>query len=405
MSRPNQHARYCYALAVIMFSIYTLTIAINAYIDPRGFFLRSSEAVGRYFEFPSRAEKSIRLHNEQYDVLVLGSSRVEVGIDPLSKSFANQSVYNLGLSATNMYELHKVIDYAIKHQSPEIMIMGLDFLMFTSQRELHKDFNGSLFSPEVSYSQLAAQYLSDFSVLKESLLTVYYRYQGHTTKVVNARGYLDKADTHVIHRELFDQILTQNFLVRHDTYAGYQHSKQREQLFADSIEKILVHGVELKIFISPIHARQEEALVVTGLYETYENWKKEIVNIIAEQQRRHNKKIHFCDYSGYTSITTEDVPSDSATKMQWYWESSHYKKALGDLIIDDLLSTNKVSPLVGNCQLNSENIAAHLENIRARQQAYGRSHEFEVSEVRRLYNETASIRANNLRKNDKELKH
>ena len=42
------------------------------------------------------------------------------------------------------------------------------------------------------------------------------------------------------------------------------------------------------------------------------------------------------DFSGYNSLTTEDVPpdGDSETQMKWYWESSHYKKELGDLVLD-----------------------------------------------------------------------
>src|SRR4051794_35563137 len=52
------------------------------------------------------------------------------------------------------------------------------------------------------------------------------------------------------------------------------------------------------------------------------------------------------DFSGYNEFTTEPVPSDGdrGAQMQWYWESGHYKSALGDHILATIFGVEQHSP-------------------------------------------------------------
>jgi len=45
------------------------------------------------------------------------------------------------------------------------------------------------------------------------------------------------------------------------------------------------------------------------------------------------------DFSGCHSVTIEDVPAsgDLRSEMRWYWEAGHFKKELGDLVLDKVL--------------------------------------------------------------------
>lgn len=399
MNLPKQHTNYCYALGLLVCCFYIVVASLNAYIDPRGFFMLSDDIGQRYFVSPTRLEKSIRLYNEPYDVIAIGSSRVEVGIDPASKLFSKKSVYNLGLSATNMYELHRVIDYTLEHQNPKIILIGLDFLMFTSQRELHRDFDSSLFSRQTHYIPVIVEYLTSLEVLKESALSILYQYESRPG-TISARGFLDKSGSKVNHRDLFDKILSQNFFIKNDTYAGYVYSKEREQLLAEVMDKIVRRGISLKIFISPIHARQEEAIAIAGLYDVYEQWKIAMVDIVRKLNDAANGSVRMCDFSGYTSVTTEQIPVDANTSMEWYWESSHYKKELGERIISDLFTDGPPSLPQANCALTPENINKHLHKVRMRQAEYRKNNPFEIQEVNRIYAETAPIRLQNTIKNN-----
>jgi len=95
------------------------------------------------------------------------------------------------------------------------------------------------------------------------------------------------------------------------------------------------------------------------------------------------------DFSGYNSLTTEDVPpdGDSETQMKWYWESSHYKKELGDLVLDrifDYHHSRRIVPDDFGILLTSENITAHLCRIRDKQREYHKLHPGDVAEIEEL---------------------
>src|SRR5260221_7358528 len=70
--------------------------------------------------------------------LVMGTSRVEVGLDPHHPGW--QSIpgptYNLGLAGTGLEEIYLTLQHAV-HASPGLrrIVMGLDFLMFNANRE------------------------------------------------------------------------------------------------------------------------------------------------------------------------------------------------------------------------------------------------------------------------------
>jgi hypothetical protein len=67
------------------------------------------------------------------------------------------------------------------------------------------------------------------------------------------------------------------------------------------------------------------------------------------------------DFSGYNSMTTEPVPpsGDTTSRMKWYWESSHYRKELGDLVLDRLLEyegTGRAIPVDFGILLTRDNL-------------------------------------------------
>ncbi len=50
--------------------------------------------------------------------------------------------------------------------------------------------------------------------------------------------------------------------------------------------------------------------------------------------------------------------------MQWYWESSHFKKEVGDLVLDKLFdyqALGRVIPDDFGILINRNNIEAHLQ--------------------------------------------
>jgi 6,7-dimethyl-8-ribityllumazine synthase len=73
--------------------------------------------------------------------------------------------------------------------------------------------------------------------------------------------------------------------------------------------------------------------------------------------------------------------------MRWYWEAGHFKKELGDLVLDKLFDySNREStvPVGFGVLLTPSNIEARLADIRVERERYAESHRQEVADLDRL---------------------
>ena len=103
--------------------------------------------------------------------------------------------------------------------------------------------------------------------------------------------------------------------------------------------------------------------------ETYYKWKKNLVLLADEISKSHNRKpFKIIDFSVYHYFTSEMVPLKPEIAMQYYWESSHYKKELGDIVLDRLLDISPYKDF--GIELNSQNIDNHIQKLRDDREKY-----------------------------------
>ena len=150
-------------------------------------------------------------------------------------------------------------------------------------------------------------------------------------------------------------------------------------------------GVDLRLLISPSHARQWVALETSGLWDKFEEWKRELVKINQQVASEYNSEpVPLWDFSGYHTYSTEEVPplDDIETEMKWYIESSHYRKKLGDRILDRIFDYSDPDRTIAEdfgTKLTSPNIDAHLAKIREDQKRYRETHPEDVEEIKQIY--------------------
>ncbi|BAU63707.1 hypothetical protein STA3757_10740 [Stanieria sp. NIES-3757] len=301
--------------------------------------------------------------------------------------FSEQEVYNLGLTGTNMYEIYQTYQYARQNQDLDLVVFSLDFLAFSNKRTVSGNFHKSRFSSKSNLFAQVTEFISLYK-LEYSLKTIQSNKQG---KVLNEiGGFIEPESEDLEHRQAFDDILKNNFFSNQETYAGYTYSQQRLKLFREIVADCLANGIELRLFISPVHARHLEAMAIMELFPTFEQWKRDLVTIVEEEAVRFNQTSPtFWDFSGYNTITTEAIPPrGDKTKMQWYLESSHYNRRLGNLLLDIVVrypeSIDDASEDFGEL-ITVNNIEEHLTKIRQEQALYRRNYAFEVAEVAKLF--------------------
>jgi hypothetical protein len=263
-----------------------------------------------------KASDIIRL---QPTTIILGSSRTKQGIDPeFTALSSDRSTYNLAINGPNAYEVRRYLEHAIANQANlKQVILGIDFFMFNANLKNQPSFSEERLGKKhlvINDTINALFSLDTFNVskasaeasLKESNLDDRYGENGFLPNRTINDGKT---------KWRFAQSINLYFKLHSD----YQFSDRYLADFKKIVELCQQKNIALKVFISPSHATDMEAIRVTGKWEIMEQWKREIVKIIP-----------VWDFSGYNSITSESIQD----VMKNYADNSHYTVPIGNLILD-----------------------------------------------------------------------
>lgn len=171
---------------------------------------------------------------------------------------------------------------------------------------------------------------------------------------------------------------------------GYKYIDEKTGISTlDEFRKIIricyLNDIKLNIVINPNHIRFLEVLKIVGLYDEWNNWKIELINIIEEESSRIEKdKFDIWDFSGYNSITTENLPTirNKRSKMNYYYDVMHYKKEVGDVILQKAIKGN--SSFLYNdfgIKLEKSNIDNHILNTTKLFEVWKRKHKEDIEEI------------------------
>ncbi|MDA8382468.1 MAG: hypothetical protein M0037_05280 [Betaproteobacteria bacterium] len=392
---------------------------INATVDPYGLYrfvtLTGFNRIKPEAENSARLVKAYALEHMRPRALIVGNSRVEVGLDPRAPAWPTQDrpVYNLGLPGTGPYIELRYLQDALAVHRPKLVVLGVDFMDFLVnpdakasfppprghyERRLLVNYNGT--PNRARYLQQAqdtAATLFSLNALTASAKTLVAQWQAYPANMTR-RGFNPMADyagfVHASgHYPLFLQRDTENMkdyvngpkgltLGRTGTSPAFEALWQM-------IELCRVHHIKLVLIIYPYHAHLLETFKATGLWPQFEAWKKRVVDMVALDARMHPSQQAFAlwDFSGYNRLTDEAIPPEGSTRpMRWYWESGHFKKALGNLMLDRIFGRRPPFPLPNGfgVRLGPRNIDSRLAAIRLSQRRYEATHAQDVAEIARL---------------------
>ena len=174
---------------------------------------------------------------------------------------------------------------------------------------------------------------------------------------------IDKQGGHlkVMNKDEKDYYRNSNYKFNSNIYQDTQKSSFED--FRKILELCYQNNIKLDIVFGPSHIRQWEAYDYYQDIETWYKWKKDVVLFvekIADEQEKTPYRI--MDFSVYHELTAETVPTNPKEKMKYHWEASHYKKELGDIVLDRLLDISPYKDF--GVELNIQNIDNHIQNLR-----------------------------------------
>ena len=286
------------------------------------------------------------------DVVVVGNSRVEAGLDPEGPALRGLNAVNLGLAGTGTPTAVGQLRYLALHGvRPRRVIAGLDFVDALTTQPLA--LVGAPLPLKVSLPGQAWRFDALLSVasLKDALRTVALQHDSDAA-VATVRGFnplrqYDSAARVEGYAAIFRQRAQENARkLAARSKGGLDVAGVQAELRA-LLDAAARPGAQVDLLIYPYHAQLLATFEAAALWSRFEAWKDLLVAEVAAARTRHPQStIRLVDFSGYGPRQCEPIPAKgSGAVTQWYWEAGHFKAALGERMLARLLApgTDEVS--------------------------------------------------------------
>jgi len=333
----------------------------------------------------SRKGKTTALRQCNYDTIVVGTSRAETAIGASHPVLRDAAYYNAALRAGTMYEMRRMAEYAAQQHDLEVVLVSLDYESFNDAIPFAEDFPESPLAERATVSSYA-RYLFSLQTFWQSVATFRWNIRDKTPDCED-RGEHRRTYALEAARRTFDYIL-RVYATGH--YGEYVPGDRQIQHLADLLRELADADVEVYAFISPVHVVQNELMAEMGLIDDYYEWKRNLVRVFSEVNRDLPQQQHAAlwDFSGYSEITTEKVPSPDGEKyMRWYTDPSHFTKDVGNLMIDRMFRLQPENVLIAEpfgVQLTSANVEKVIEAEKRGSERYRHDNSDEISRLRKM---------------------
>jgi hypothetical protein len=310
----------------------------------QGFNHAKSGNLGAYDRMAKAKEIALR----RPDGLLLGTSRVDLGLEPHHPRLQaiSPDFYNAALAGCTLYEALRYLQHAQALRPQRYAIIGLDLEMFLAGDVRDSYREGRLAvrpdgspNPGFRFADLAQTlFTQDALAASRATLKMSRQYRDIPPAEIARRGnpLVENLDArtrwHLYKVGVREARNLLGNLARQQGRIAEQWPTYESMLaFAHD------HDITLTLFITPYHLAFLETIRQGGGWETFEWWKRELVYRNARvAAQRGRAPFPLWDFSGYHDIATEPVPTSKTYQrvMTWYRESSHYRKRTGDIMID-----------------------------------------------------------------------
>jgi hypothetical protein len=335
---------------------------LNVAVDPFGAFgapwLPADSRCGE-----TRTARGELLRRFTGETVLLGTSRTRIGYDGRLDCIPGGPACNLGLDGTHIQELVLVVEQVAEHPHIRRIVLSLDLHLFTGEWLPNSDFRCSRFNRQRSEFEHWCDLLWNGRTVEAALRAVRRTLRGDVPQhdelgfAVGAADRFKRTAADVRCRAALTQFFGPQGLLAEAAVPASSWAGLR-RIIAVCRER----GIELTLIIDPVHALMLEGLHACGDGHVYTRWKTELTRI-AEAAG-----VPLWDFTGYSSYTTEPLPTAALDAPgRWFWEPSHFRKELGDLVLERLFNGPRADPGFG-VRLTTSNLPGRIaQTARQRQ--------------------------------------
>jgi hypothetical protein len=263
-----------------------------------------------------RFSKGLQVVRRQPDVVFVGSSRVQVGIDPAD--LVGVDAYNLGIESLRAFEMRAYVEHLLNWTDTEHIVIGLDFLAFLDRNPPYMEgFDHDLGNYKFLLSGFGTALLSRSAI--EDSVSVWER------SLLPGGEWSRSGYMHIPYRSRqFAEGLAA--YMRDNTYAP-PFSETTLTYLEDIIILTEQHDVTLTLFVTPIHDEQFQVIADADKLPAYRTWLEQVIALAETYD------VQLWDFTQNNPYQVSDLSQGSNA---YYLDASHYSPLVGKMMLQRL---------------------------------------------------------------------
>lgn len=348
--------RYLTWMLSTLVAVIALCGALNVFIDPLGVF-GSPRIAGinerkPYLDHHRELARWKAAKRICPSAGIFGNSRAEIGFDPEHPAFRDRGLeaFNHAIPGTGISTGHRQLKWLYGAGcTPRVVIVGVEFFDFLGgsthdpRRALAADP-----APDIDARTIGETVFS-ITAARDALKTVLLQRASYPA-TITPRGFnpllnylpeVERAGQY----PLFRQRAVENLKnwsrkprrLRPEGGGPSSDDAELEGFLATSTSQ----GTVVYVLIYPYHAQLRLMMERAGLSPLFAQWKESIFET-ARKYESPTSTVKVWDFSGISDETLEAIPlqGDRRSRMNYYWEAGHFKRALGDRVLNQLLAND-----------------------------------------------------------------
>lgn len=285
-----------------------------------------------------------------WEIVVIGSSRPNTGIDPSMPAFGGKTAVNLGMPGGDLFETRAMVDHALKYQSPKRALLFLDAGDLTRPGKLpiESDFD---FSPLAQSDPLERdlKYVFSQRAMDSSVVTLHFAAK-HKAPHYTTLGLHLKKPPRLDYFETMEKFYlpwaVQLTEVQQRKLGIQQDKVAVVRAMLDACAK---DGVDAILAIPPNHLTLCQAMEEKGSPDPYFLAERRAIAALVADANKANPE-HPCqlwDLNIPSPATLEPFPADRKTPMENWLDPIHFTPAAGGRYAGLMLGTAQEDPALG----------------------------------------------------------
>jgi hypothetical protein len=314
-------ARFVTFTLAAMAALVVLTGALLVAVDPYWLWreappwTENGRGENRLLNTQMRFAKALQVVTRQPELILIGSSRVYRGMDPERLSGPAAEAYNLGLSSMRIHESVAYLRHALRWTRARTVVFGFDFFAFDARVPWEDGFDPDL----GTLNFVLNAFPSALTNVRAALALRRPQRDPDGTWAANGFKHSEPRSA-----DMLERLAAEASNLRYD---GFVLDESGLAALADVLHEARGGGLELRLFISPLHEDEWALLERAGLAPRYAHWQRALYALAAELE------LTLWDFTAPNPFAGADLTGGS---NRYYLDVSHYSPVVGDLILDRL---------------------------------------------------------------------